>query len=445
MFRNILVAIDGTPSSGQALKVALDLARLTSASVTALSIEEKLPIYAASVGEVQETKHEMDTFFARIQAAAVEQAAEAGVKLKTVVRAGSAAPVIARFAGDGGFDLIVIGADGQGSLGRTADKVADIASCSVLIARLPVFGVQVQDIMTKDVTTVTPTTPLTAVAEMLLERGLKALPVVDKDQVVGIITGGDLLRRAGMGLRLTLQRTAPPNIVTDQQMRLAAEGRTVADIMTKPAITVTEHTPALAAARLMVDKHIKRLPVVDDQGRLVGIVSRLDILAAMASAARSADTLPAPGMTLPQKAGDIMFRQVLTVTPDAPLNEVINKLVATPLRRVVVVDDLYKVVGIIVDSDLLAQLSPSAPGGILSSLVARLSHHSVAPLNLSGTAADVMVRDVYTVGENTSLVDVIETMLEKRVKRLVVVDEEGRLLGMVDRQSILHSIAGQGQ
>jgi CBS domain-containing protein len=181
---------------------------------------------------------------------------------------------------------------------------------------------------------------------------------------------------------------------------------------------------------------------VDAHGRLVGNVSRFDILAAVASAARTSETLPAPTAVLPQTAGDIMFRHVPTVAADASLNEVLNKIVATPLRRVVVVDALGKVAGIIVDADLLARVSPGAAANTLRSLIDRLAHRPVAALNVSGTAADVMVRDVYTVREDTPLVDVIGQMLDKHVKRMVVLDEEGRLAGMVDRQSVLESIAG---
>jgi predicted transcriptional regulator len=79
----------------------------------------------------------------------------------------------------------------------------------------------------------------------------------------------------------------------------------------------------------------------------------------------------------------------------------------------------------------------------LRSLIARLSHTGGGAPALSGQAADVMVRQVFTVREDTPLTDVIVQMLEKRVKRLVVTDAEGRLVGMVDRQSLLRLVAGQ--
>lgn len=77
----------------------------------------------------------MDIYFARVQTVALEMARAAGVTLNTAVRAGHAAETIIRFADEGGFDLIVIGADGWLGLGGTADRVAERTPCSVLIAR----------------------------------------------------------------------------------------------------------------------------------------------------------------------------------------------------------------------------------------------------------------------------------------------------------------------
>jgi CBS domain-containing protein len=445
MFKRILVAFDGTPGSEQALTQAIALARLTGAALTALSVEEKLPAYAASAGEVEETLRQMEAYFAKIHAEAQQRARASGVALETALRAGAAAPTIVRFADEGGFDLIVIGADGRRGLGGTADKVAESAPCSVLIARAAPLSMRVKDVMSPDVATVGPATPLEQVVELLIRREVKAAPVVDAGRIVGIITGGDLLRRAGMGLRLSLQRALPAEALAEQLQQLAAQGKTAADVMTAPVITVHDEARVTEAARLMADKHLKRLPVVDAQGQLVGIISRLDVLAAVASTARASDTLPALAVEAPRMAGDVMFRDVPTVGPDAPLSEVLNKLVATPLRRVVVVDEVRRVLGIIVDADLLAQLSPRAAPGAFRALLARLSHAPAEAPALTGRAADVMTHQVFAVHQDTPLAEVVLMMIDKRVKRLVVIDAEGRLAGMVDRQSLLRVIGSAGE
>ncbi len=442
MYRRILVGLDGTLASEQALKQAITLARLTGATLTALSVEEKLPAYAAAVGEVEEAKQEMDAFFARIQAAAVAQAQAAGVELQTFVRAGRAAQILVAFADEGDFDLIVIGAGEGRGLGSTADRVAENAACSVLIVR-PGFGrLRIHEIMSRDVVTVQPTTPLTDVVELLIRRRLKAVPVVEADRVVGIITGGDLVQRAGMGLRLSLQRSLPPAELAGQMRELAAQNKTAADIMSAPAITVRADRRVAEAVQLMKSRRVKRLPVVNAEGALVGIISRLDVLAAAASAVVSAEALPALQPGAGQAARDVMFRDVPTVGPDAGLGEVLERVLATPLRRVVVVDAARRVLGIIVDDDLLERVRAEAAPRALAMLMGRLARRGPGePLNLAGRAADVMERQVYAVRDDAPLVEVIRLMLEHRVKRVVVTDAQGRLAGMIDRASLLDAVS----
>jgi CBS domain-containing protein len=195
----------------------------------------------------------------------------------------------------------------------------------------------------------------------------------------------------------------------------------------------------MQAAALMTQKNVKRLPVVNKQGQLVGIISRLDVLALVAASRPTPALLPQVGAAA-RTAGDIMFRDVPTVAPDADLNEVINKILATPLRRVVVTDESRHVKGIIVDTNLVQAVPADKVGG-LRSLLSRLSHAPVEPLHLRGTAQEVMRRDVFSVRPETPLTDVIQTMIDKRIKRLVVTDEEQRLLGMVSRESILRVLA----
>ena len=107
-FERILVAIDGSESSDRAFGKALELAHLTHALLTALAIEGPLAAYAATIGEVEEVKREKNLFFNPLTARARELAEEAGVALEVEVRAGHAAEVISRYAGDGGYDLVVL-------------------------------------------------------------------------------------------------------------------------------------------------------------------------------------------------------------------------------------------------------------------------------------------------------------------------------------------------
>ena len=139
------------------------------------------------------------------------------------------------------------------------------------------------DLMTSFVVTVTPEATIEYAAQLMLQYRISGLPVTDSDgAVLGIVTEGDLLRRAETG---TDKRHARWVSLLIGQGRLAQEyvhthGRKVGDVMTERVFTVTPETPLADLVALMETKHVKRVPVVD-QGRLVGIVSRADVMAAL--------------------------------------------------------------------------------------------------------------------------------------------------------------------
>src|SRR5690348_9744978 len=112
-FERILVAIDGSDSSDRAYTIAVELAGLMSAKLTALAIEGPLPAYAATIGEVDEVKREKDEFFTALAARARRQAAEAGVEVDVDLRPGHPAELISRVASEGSYDLVVLGHRGH--------------------------------------------------------------------------------------------------------------------------------------------------------------------------------------------------------------------------------------------------------------------------------------------------------------------------------------------
>jgi len=138
-FERILVAIDGSEWSDRAFTKALELAALAHARVTALAVDGPLPAYAATVGEVDEVKREKDLFFDALAARARAQGEQAGVEIEVEVRPGHPAELISRVAGEGGYDLVVLGHRGHfvrdRLLGSTADRVAENAPCPVMIVR----------------------------------------------------------------------------------------------------------------------------------------------------------------------------------------------------------------------------------------------------------------------------------------------------------------------
>lgn len=302
---------------------------------------------------------------------------------------------------------------------------------------------RVREVMTSEVVTVAPDAPLSEVLKLLLDKGIKAVPVVQGHKVVGMVTGGDLLKKAGMGLRVSLHSELPQELQGEQARKLDVLGKTARDVMSGPVTTVNIHARVPEAAALMASRKLKRLPVVDDVGDLCGILSRVDILKTIATATAVSDTLPPQ---LPQglnlTAGDVMLRDIPTVTPDTPLEEALNKLVATPLRRVVVVDQERRVVGIVLDRELIRRFSQQENPGLLRSLADLLTPGATTGRITGVTVREAMRSDVFLVQEDAPLTEVLQRMVETGGKRLVVLDVDGRLRGMVDRDTVLKVIGG---
>jgi CBS domain-containing protein len=135
---------------------------------------------------------------------------------------------------------------------------------------------KVQDIMTIDVVTVTRDTPFKDVVRAIERDRIGGVPVLDGDGVLaGVISEADLLRKPGAhgrGTGAAFQRWIGLG------RRAVPSGITAADLLTSPAVTVSATAQVAEAARLLNRHGIKRLPVVDDAGRLVGIVSASDLL-----------------------------------------------------------------------------------------------------------------------------------------------------------------------
>ena len=132
----------------------------------------------------------------------------------------------------------------------------------------------VDDVMTRDVISVTPETGYKEIVRLVTEHNISAVPVVKDGRVVGVVSEADLLlKEEGVTTKLVPLIEGPRH----RERRVKAEGSIAAELMTSPAVTASPDTLIGDAARLMDAHHVKRLPVVDG-GQLVGICSRADLL-----------------------------------------------------------------------------------------------------------------------------------------------------------------------
>jgi CBS domain-containing protein len=162
------------------------------------------------------------------------------------------------------------------------------------------------DVMTHKVVSVSSDTPVTEAVRLMLRDNISGLPVVDElGRLVGIVTEGDFLRRAETDTEHQRQRwltflLGPGRLA---QEYVHTHGRKVAEVMTPAVVSVTEDVPLREIVRLMERHRIKRVPVIRD-GKLVGIVSRANLLRAMASLA---------GEVVPATAEDSEIRARLLI------------------------------------------------------------------------------------------------------------------------------------
>ncbi|MGN9813541.1 CBS domain-containing protein [Micromonospora sp. BQ11] len=136
---------------------------------------------------------------------------------------------------------------------------------------------QVGDVMTRDVTTVGEETPYREIVDALVRRGVSGVPVVGGfRRVLGVVSESDLLHK--------IERAGLPEqrrVFEGRRRRTArekADALLARDLMTAPPVTTWPHATITSAARQMDQEAVKRLPVLDDLGRLVGIVTRGDLL-----------------------------------------------------------------------------------------------------------------------------------------------------------------------
>jgi CBS domain-containing protein len=148
------------------------------------------------------------------------------------------------------------------------------------------------DVMTTQVVTVGPETSVQELATVLSERAISGVPVVDaENRLVGVVTEGDLLHRFETGTEHRTQHRRSrwlESLATDRELAreyVKSHGRSVKDIMTHDVAWVSETTELGDVADLLETKRIKRVPVLRD-GKLVGIVSRANLVRALAATSR---------------------------------------------------------------------------------------------------------------------------------------------------------------
>jgi CBS domain-containing protein len=333
--------------------------------------------------------------------------------------------------------------------------------------------ITVQQVMETSVTTVQEDTSVATVIDLLLNALFRVLPVLDEQRhLKGVISTGDLIHAGVLPMRRRLVRTA---LELDERSAETIEApleqarqslRSAQEIMNRQVQTVRPEQSVRDAAQLMLTTHLRRLPVVAADGTLVGMLTRADLLqvvvtSPLMSPESGSLTQPlvsyATDSALPiqqQSIAHYVNVDVATVNEQSSLDEVIDALILSSLKRVIVVDEERHVKGIISDVDVLARLQVELRPGLLT-LFSSWAHgrprRATGQLLRSGSgkapqsAANIMNTEVSMVSETATVQEASEQMIALKRKFLPVIDGGGQLVGVVGRSDLLRVLVEQGE
>ena len=267
------------------------------------------------------------------------------------------------------------------------NRMQDVSS-SHLVTSSQVW-LQVKDLMSTDVAVVGPDQTMAMAAIMMADDSLSSLVVVDKGTVAGIITEKDFLERV----------VAKGKSALDVKVR---------DVMSCPVVTVSSQATVFEAGRIVEEKHVKRLPVVDGS-KLVGIVSQTDLIRVLTSYGMWRDV------------AEIMTKDVATVQCGATVAEAAALMAERGISGIVVMQ-AEKIVGVMTERDLL------------KSVVA--ANRDPASVKME----EVMTSPVEIIPPHFAVFTASRIMEKKHIRRLVV-EDNGWLCGIVTQTDIFRAVA----
>jgi len=316
----------------------------------------------------------------------------------------------------------------------TLDEVEVIKYTHRYLNLLPIDK-PVSEVMTHKVVTLTDKMPVAEAWERMLKHLIKGLPVLNsQNEVVGMLTDEDLLERAGLEQNLSVAERLDEHTLQAEFTALKQSPLKVADVMTKPVITVRDNESLGIAAARMAEHSVKRLPVLDEKGKLIGVLSRVDVLRQVLSEETKKQVAKAPtGAARTLK--EIMVSKIPTVDEDALLADVIVHFLEAGTRRLIVTGKDGRPLGLISDADAVMRVQPAARRGVMQALRGKQK----AP-DEKASAAKLMSPGVLTALPNTLLTDAAQKMLSPQRKWLVVVDAQGKAIGLVDRQVLFKAL-----
>jgi CBS domain-containing protein len=278
----------------------------------------------------------------------------------------------------------------------------------------------VDEIMTKNVIACAPADTISDVQKLMVKNNINRVMVTAaENKPVGIITQKDIV-----GFLLL------------DKSRRGIEEIKAEEVMSKNLITVKPTTSIPDVARIMIRKKISSLPVIDDQGKLSGIVTKSDI-----------NTYFAYKGSKTHKVQDFMTPKPVTVKPSQPTFVAVYLMAEHSISRVVVVDKEKKPVGIITLSDVTMMTNLLKPARVLAEgkpLLVKEYFMQPKSVHLL-TAGDIMTAHPIVVKKDADLTTAARLMTRRSISGLPVIDNTGKLVGIVTLSDITRAVASPRQ
>ena len=276
---------------------------------------------------------------------------------------------------------------------------------------------KIMDYMTSPVIVISPNDTLSYARNLMLKNGISSLIVVDKELPVGVLTSTDFLKTM---MRGELMRRPWSEIV-------------VREVMTENPITVKMTYSIVDAARMMIRNQISTLPVIDNDGKLSGIIKRSDLVRAFAENYEGW-----------YKVSDLMDVSPPTISPFAPITAVLDKISEKPYYKVLVLDG-ERVVGIIAKRDLIF-IEPSkfviGEKYIKRDTLLEKGRTGGVRFYLIPLANDIMSTNLITIYPDSDASDAANQMSKKGIGCLPVISkEDGRALGLITKHEITMALS----
>ncbi len=278
----------------------------------------------------------------------------------------------------------------------------------------------VMDLATRDVKTIPPRSTIMNALKTMVKCGFRRMPVADAGtkKLMGIVSSTDIINFLGGGEKHKI-------VVNRHEGNLAkAINDSIDEIMTKDVVHVKYTASWQDAVEVMFERKVGGLPIVDDEGKVFGIVTERDIVRFLSDRRR---------MSLDGIVREFMTNRVITVTPETTVGEAMKTMISKKIRRLPIVKDgvLY---GLLVSTDFLRYFSKDAfkmlETGDVRDLLNKSLHEMVS------NSSVVKYREPLVFESRDRISDVVKSMVEKGAGCALIV-ENGRLEGIITERDLM--------